>query len=83
MEGYDDFNMIRSGAAAPAAEICCARGVNAEVPPQWLIYIVVEDLEASIARCEALGGKVIQRCPEGVCIIQDPAGAVAALYKPA
>lgn len=62
--------------------VCFARGVNAEVPPRWLIYIVVDDLNESAARCERLGGKVLQRRPEGVYIIEDPAGAVAALYKP-
>ena len=63
-----------------------ARGVNASMPPQWLIYITVEDLDASIERCKSLGGLLIDGPRElggGRCaVIRDPADAVAALYEP-
>ena len=75
MGEYDDFNMNVPGTGQPVAGICNARGVNADVPAQWLIYVPVADLPASIAACEKLGGKVLHRHPTG-CIIQDPAGAV-------
>lgn len=65
--------MLPLEGATPVAGVCFARGVNAEVPPRWLIYIVVDDLDESTARCERLGGKVLQRRPEGVCIIEGPA----------
>jgi predicted enzyme related to lactoylglutathione lyase len=60
-------------------------GANADLASQWLIYIVVEDLERSVSRCTARGGKVIAG-PKNMgknryCIIQDPAGAVAALFE--
>jgi predicted enzyme related to lactoylglutathione lyase len=86
MPGYSDFNMIAPATGNTVAGICHARGMNANLPAQWLIYITVEDVDQSAARCLELGGKVIDgpkdlgpnaRC----CVIQDPAGAVAALYS--
>ncbi len=83
MDGYCDFNMLPPGADGPAAGICHARGSNAQLPPQWLIYITVADVEASVRACTRLGGKVLDgpRPMGGMtfCVIQDPAGAVAAL----
>ncbi|MCZ7542698.1 MAG: VOC family protein [Anaerolineae bacterium] len=84
--GYEDFNMLPPGSDTPAAGVCQARGVNADLPAQWLIYIVVADLDVSMARCVELGGKVIagpRSTGPGTryCVIQDPAGAVCALYQ--
>ena len=46
MAGYCDFTMIEPETLEPAAGICHARGANAGLPPQWLIYIVVEDIRS-------------------------------------
>lgn len=85
MGGYADFNMKMPGAAQPAAGICHARGSNAALPAQWLMYIVVEDLKHSLAEVAALGGSVVSapRSAGGgeFCVIRDPAGAVCALYQ--
>jgi predicted enzyme related to lactoylglutathione lyase len=87
MGGYQDFNLVPPAGGDAVAGICNARGENASMPPQWLIYIHVEDLDVSIAKCLALGGRIVVR-PRGlgtfgtVCVIQDPAGAVAALVTP-
>jgi predicted enzyme related to lactoylglutathione lyase len=88
MGGYSDFCMNTPGSGTTVAGICHARGTNAGLPAQWLMYITVEDLDASVARVEALGGKVIagprdMGAQGRYCIIEDPAGAVAALYAPA
>jgi len=86
MGDYDDFCMIAPGTGETVAGICHARGTNADLPPQWLVYIVVEDVEQSAARCLDLGGELVvgPRALAGgrVCVIRDPAGAVAALYQP-
>jgi uncharacterized protein len=83
--GYDDFLMFAPSVETPAAGICHARGVNAALPPVWLIYFVVADLDASVDACLRRGGEVIaaeRRSPDGrYCVIRDPAGAVAALYE--
>lgn len=83
--GYFDFNMITPGKGEIVAGICHAIGVNANLPAQWLIYIIVADVADSARTCEELGGTVIDG-PRAVgngqfCVIRDPAGAVAALYS--
>lgn len=87
MGGYNDYCM-NSAEGEAVAGICYARGHNAGLPPQWLVYITVENLEHSIHRCTEFGGRVIAGPrsfgPQGrSCVIQDPAGAVAALWEPA
>jgi hypothetical protein len=84
MGGYSDFNMnLEDGKTI--AGICHSRGLNANLPAQWLIYITVSDLEKSLVRCRALGGKIVDG-PRSMgesrfCVIQDPSGAVAALWQ--
>jgi predicted enzyme related to lactoylglutathione lyase len=87
MGGYHDFCMHPSAGKGAVAGICHARGANAELPAQWIIYITVDDIEESVRRCEALGGRlrvpVRSMGPGGrFCVIEDPAGAVAALFEP-
>ncbi len=88
MGDYNDFNMNAPASGKTVAGICHTRGVNADLPAQWLIYIAVEDVEKSAKRCIELGGKVLAG-PKGMggygryCVIQDTAGAVAALFEPA
>ncbi|MDX1673526.1 MAG: VOC family protein [Longimicrobiales bacterium] len=84
MGGYSDFNMVDSE-GNPAAGICHARDGNAGLPPQWLVYILVEDVEASAERCRDAGGEVLvgpkAMGTDRLCVIRDPAGAVCALYQ--
>ena len=86
MEGYNDYCMMPPGAEMPAGGICHQRGPNSNLPAQWLIYITVADLRASLAACVQRGGRVLtpERDMGGakMAVIQDPAGAVAALYQP-
>jgi predicted enzyme related to lactoylglutathione lyase len=85
MEGYADYAMVTPGGSRGVAGICHARSINADIPPQWLIYITVANLEHSIAECTALGGAVVvpprEVGTDRMCVIRDPAGAVAALYQ--
>lgn len=87
MGGYSDFNMLPPGSTSPVAGICHARGPNRDLPAQWLMYIVVEDVERSAAEAVRLGGQVVSgpKSMDGArfCVIADPAGAVCALYQPA
>lgn len=86
MQDYEDFCMIPPGAAAPVAGICHARGMNADLPPVWLVYITVEDLDASLEECKARGGEAISPIrtmgASRYAVIKDPAGAVCALFQP-
>jgi uncharacterized protein len=83
MGGYEDYSMIANGDGV--AGVCHARGTNANVPPQWLIYIYVDDVDASTAKAVELGGAVLDG-PRDMgygrfAVIRDPAGAVCALFK--
>jgi predicted enzyme related to lactoylglutathione lyase len=87
MGGYQDFCMHPADEPSPVAGICHARGANTGIPPQWLIYITVEDLDESLRRCQALGGRIVSEVRSmgasgRYCVIEDPAGAVAALFEP-
>jgi predicted enzyme related to lactoylglutathione lyase len=86
MGEYSDFCMVAPATGETVAGICHARGSNASLPAQWLIYVVVENVERSAAKCRRLGGKVLvkPRPMDGgrFCVIRDPAGAVCALYRP-
>lgn len=87
MGGYADYMMLLPGTEDGVAGICFAKGSNANLPAQWLVYITVADITASVAACTANGGKVLDGPrPMGdaqFACIQDPAGAVCALYQPA
>jgi uncharacterized protein len=84
--GYNDFVMLDTEGNGVSG-ICHAKGSNSGLPPQWLIYITVEDLDARLEQVVALGGRVVNG-PRSVgadrmAVIEDPAGAVCALYQPA
>lgn len=87
MGEYNDFTMSAPESGKVAAGVCHTKGSNAKLPPQWLIYITVADVDESAASCINLGGKVIVE-PKDMkgygryCVVQDPAGAVCALFKP-
>lgn len=86
MGGYQDFNMMPAGAESPAAGICHARGGNADMPPQWLVYFAVVDLDSSLLQVHAQGGTTIKGPVDmgamgRYAVIRDPAGAICALYS--
>lgn len=85
MGGYDDFVMKTPENGNGVAGICHRRGTNKDIPPRWMVYITVDDLDESVRRCEQLGGTVVVPVKGAgagrFCIIRDPAGAVAALYQ--
>ena len=80
MGGYNDFCMNQPANGRTVAGICHARGENASLPPQWLLYINVANLTKSLASCRRRGGKVV--CPVRemsggrMAVVRDPAGAV-------
>lgn len=84
MGGYADYSM-KDTTGQTVAGVCHAQGINADIPAAWLMYIIVADLDQSIARAAARGGKIISG-PRALgtsrfCVLQDPAGAYVALYQ--
>jgi uncharacterized protein len=80
MGDYNDYVMSIPQEKGGTSGVCHAKGSNAYVPPQWLVYVTVENLDASLEKCQSLGGKIIgekrKMGEQGYyCLIQDPAGA--------
>ena len=86
MGDYEDYVMT-TPAGRGVAGVCHARGVNASIPPQWMLYVNVANLGESLERCKAMGGEVLGEVrdmgPYGqVAYVKDPAGAALALIQP-
>ena len=80
---YVDYNLL-GGDGEPSAGICHAQGVNAGLPPVWMIYLPVGDLTESLRRVEEEGGKILKasRGDDGEyesAVIQDPVGVCLTL----
>lgn len=83
---YNDFNMHpQAGSEEVVAGICHKRGEIKNFPSQWLMYITIENLDDSIAKSKALGGKIIEGPKKmgksSYAIVQDPAGAYFVLFE--
>ncbi|MCG8441663.1 MAG: VOC family protein [Caulobacterales bacterium] len=80
---YEDYAMAAPGGDAVAG-VCWRKGGNAKLPPVWIPYVVVDDIDARVERALARGASIIddRRGPEGMSfvVIKDPAGAVIALF---
>lgn len=86
MDGYNDHVMARADGEVVGG-VCHARGVNADLPPAWLVYVQVADLRASLAEVVARGGEVLREATAmgdygEMAVIRDPAGAALALMGP-
>ncbi|MEJ7838111.1 MAG: VOC family protein [Thermomicrobiales bacterium] len=84
MGGYEDYFMNLPGTGETVAGVCHTRGSNADLPPVWMVYVAVADIEASLTSVTNLGGKALTPIKGGpgdgrYCVIQDPAGAILAL----
>lgn len=85
MGDYADFCMNSPDDGQTKTGICFARGVNSNLPPVWMIYFYVKDLDQSIQAVTQGGGKVVVG-PKAMgdaryAIIQDPAGAHCGFYQ--
>ena len=84
MGDYYDFD-VKDGSGRTVAGLCHARGENANIPPVWVVYVQVENVNAAANRCVELGGRIVDGPREmgGVdfCLLEDPAGAVLAVVS--
>jgi predicted enzyme related to lactoylglutathione lyase len=86
MGGYSDYVMKTPASGNGVSGVCHSRGSNADLPPGWLIYIIVANVADSIEQCKANGGRIVVE-PRGLaggsfCVVEDPGGSVAGLYQP-
>ena len=70
MGDYADYNVQVDSTGETVAGLCHARGSNAKLPPQWLIYVQVEDVAKSARECTERGTgaleSLLERCIEHV-----------------
>lgn len=83
MGEYDDFVMKGED---NAVGICHARGSNSHLPPVWMPYFIVADLDVALAECDKHGGKRLSEIRSygptaRYCPIQDPQGAYCVLFQ--
>jgi predicted enzyme related to lactoylglutathione lyase len=85
MGDYNDYCMMSPDDNVVRSGICHARGGNQGVPPSWIIYINVTDLDTCMDKVKKAGGEIVHG-PKKMgdkaryCIMKDPAGAYCGLY---
>jgi predicted enzyme related to lactoylglutathione lyase len=83
----DVYTVYRlDGQPAAASVAMMAEQRSQGMPPSWLSYIAVEDADAAAARARELGGTVLMGPFDAMelgrmAIVQDPAGAVFAVWQ--
>jgi len=84
MEGGQTYWMFKAGGRTIAGAWHMPPG--ADYPPHWLVYIGVNDVDASARKATQLGGKVLKEpadIPEvgRFAVLADPTGGVCAIFK--
>lgn len=85
-EGTGTYTSIKSGQAAIGGMLDMTGRVPDEVPPNWLAYFAVEDVDATVEALEGAGGGValgpVDIVAGRIAVVTDPGGAAFALIKP-
>ena len=85
MGEYDDYAMSSPVSGETISGICHAQGVNNNLPPTWLPYFLVENIDKSVAQVLANDGELITEIitmgDDRYAVIKDPAGATCAIYQ--
>jgi len=82
--GADRAYYVLEAGGRPRAGV--TRLLAADVKPNWLPYVRVADVNATVGRVQALGGHVLiaptPKIRDGrVALIQDPTGAAVAIQE--
>jgi uncharacterized protein len=79
------YGSVKLGGRLVAGILPMGDNFPPEVPPNWIPYFGVEDIEAAAAKAEALGGQVLmgpQAVPEGrFAVLRDPQGAAFSILQ--
>jgi predicted enzyme related to lactoylglutathione lyase len=83
--GADEYVELQVGGASVAGMMPMPEMVPAEVPPYWLVYIAVDDCDASVAKAQGLGASLVtgpMEVPVGrLAVLADDQGAMFAVIK--
>ena len=87
MGDYNDHTVMSPSSGEAVGGICHAQGCNADLPPAWLPYFLVENVDESVTQVLANGGEMVTEIKsmgdDKYAVIKDPAGAVCAIYQKA
>jgi predicted enzyme related to lactoylglutathione lyase len=80
------YTMCNLGGKTAAALFEMGKDTAAGTPPSWASYIAVDDVDATVAKASARGGKAVQPPMDvtdagRMAVIQDPTGAVFRVWK--
>lgn len=83
--GGEPYTMIQVGSGTGGGMF---QNPDPAVPPHWLAYVGVDDIGVSTRKARELGASVLRDVMEipgygWFSVIQDPTGAVLALWQPA
>ena len=86
MGSYNDYSMaLPEHTENVVAGVCHQQGVNAKIPPVWVLYIWVQDLTISLEKCTAFVGNIIDGPRKAgaflFALVRDPAGATIGLMQ--
>ncbi len=86
LEEYPDMNytIINVGEGTGGGMM---KSPTPDAPPQWVPYILVEDIRVSTEKAKSLGAKLLEDVTEipemgWFSMLKDPTGAAFALWKP-
>ncbi len=82
---YADYAMVNKNGDGIGG-VCHKRGVNIDLPSQWIVYFTVENVQKSIETCKNMDGSVLKETKneEGelfYALLKDPSGAVIGIMQ--
>lgn len=85
MGDHVDYTMKSQVTGDAVSGICHSKGINSDMPAAWLPYFLVANLSDSMLAVSSQGGKLLTDIKlagkDQYIVIEDPAGAVCALYQ--
>jgi predicted enzyme related to lactoylglutathione lyase len=83
-----EYWIAKAPDGTPAAGIMPMDPQDTESQPGWLAYVQVDDLDRAVMAVTSAGGQILQPAMDipnvgRIAVIEDPAGAVIGLMKPA
>lgn len=85
-DGPMEYTEFKLGGESVAGGMALPAEVPAEVPPHWLVYFMVEDVDTALASAQQLGASLVagpMDIPGGgrFVIVQDPQGGTFGLFR--
>jgi predicted enzyme related to lactoylglutathione lyase len=86
-EGMEYTTFLHRGLRAAAGYPLMKDQLDAKVPPHWMAYVMVDNVDATVAKAQELGGSSL--CPPmdvfehgRMAVLKDPQGAIFSIWQP-